>query len=81
MSRMDPMPPLRADTLTATRPAAAAPKVTTKIKADAVSVFYGEKQALFDVSLDMPENLTTWRIKVWGLGHGTRVGEGRGRQG
>ncbi|MEN6451092.1 MAG: MG2 domain-containing protein [Thermoguttaceae bacterium] len=29
-----------------------------------------------EVSLDMPENLTTWRIKVWGLGHGTRVCEG-----
>ena len=24
----------------------------------------------------MPENLTTWRIKVWGMGHGTRVGQG-----
>ena len=23
----------------------------------------------------MPENLTTWRIKVWGMGHGTKVGE------
>jgi uncharacterized protein YfaS (alpha-2-macroglobulin family) len=29
-----------------------------------------------EVSLDMPENLTTWRIKVWGMGHGTKVGEG-----
>ncbi len=29
-----------------------------------------------EVGLDMPENLTTWRIKVWGMGHGTRVGEG-----
>jgi uncharacterized protein YfaS (alpha-2-macroglobulin family) len=29
-----------------------------------------------EVQLDMPENLTTWRIKVWGMGHGTRVGEG-----
>ncbi len=28
------------------------------------------------VQLDMPENLTTWRIKVWGMGHGTTVGEG-----
>ncbi len=26
--------------------------------------------------LDMPENLTTWRIRVWGMGHGTKVGEG-----
>ena len=30
-----------------------------------------------DVSLNMPENLTTWRIKVWGMGHGTRVGQGQ----
>ena len=29
-----------------------------------------------DVSLAMPENLTTWRIKVWGMGQGTRVGQG-----
>ncbi|MHB8902649.1 MAG: MG2 domain-containing protein, partial [Thermoguttaceae bacterium] len=29
-----------------------------------------------EVSLDMPENLTTWRIKCWAMGHGTRVGEG-----
>ncbi|MGQ9820762.1 MAG: MG2 domain-containing protein [Thermogutta sp.] len=28
-----------------------------------------------EVSLDMPQNLTTWRIKVWAMGHGTRVGE------
>ncbi len=28
-----------------------------------------------EVSLDMPENLTTWRIKVWGMGQGTRVGQ------
>lgn len=28
------------------------------------------------VSLEMPENLTTWRIKVWCMGHGTKVGEG-----
>ena len=24
----------------------------------------------------MPENLTTWKVKVWGMGHGTKVGEG-----
>jgi alpha-2-macroglobulin len=30
-----------------------------------------------DVSLNMPENLTTWRIKVWGMGHGTKVGQGQ----
>ncbi len=34
------------------------------------------KDGTAEVELDMPENLTTWRIKVWGMGHGTRVGEG-----
>jgi uncharacterized protein YfaS (alpha-2-macroglobulin family) len=28
-----------------------------------------------EVSLDMPENLTTWKCKVWSLGHGAKVGE------
>ena len=30
-----------------------------------------------EVELAMPENLTTWRIKVWGMGHGTKVGQGQ----
>ena len=29
-----------------------------------------------EVEFPMPENLTTWKIKVWGMGHGTRVGQG-----
>ena len=29
-----------------------------------------------EVALDMPENLTTWKVKVWGMGHGTKVGQG-----
>ena len=29
-----------------------------------------------EVSLDMPENLTTWKIRVWGMTHGTSCGEG-----
>jgi alpha-2-macroglobulin len=28
-----------------------------------------------NVSLTMPENLTTWKVRVWGLGHGTKVGQ------
>jgi uncharacterized protein YfaS (alpha-2-macroglobulin family) len=27
------------------------------------------------VSFDMPENLSDWKVRVWGMGHGTRVGE------
>ena len=34
------------------------------------------KDGTAKVSLEMPENLTTWRIRVWAMGHGTRVGEG-----
>ncbi|OGV64485.1 MAG: alpha-2-macroglobulin [Lentisphaerae bacterium RIFOXYB12_FULL_65_16] len=29
-----------------------------------------------EVEFKMPENLTGWKIKVWGMGHGTKVGEG-----
>ncbi len=31
---------------------------------------------LAEVSLDMPENLTTWKIRTWAMGHGTKVGQG-----
>jgi uncharacterized protein YfaS (alpha-2-macroglobulin family) len=30
---------------------------------------------LAEVELAMPENLTTWNIQVWAMGHGTRVGQ------
>ncbi len=33
-------------------------------------------EGIAQVELDMPENLTTWMIRVWGMGHGTRVGQG-----
>ncbi len=29
-----------------------------------------------EIELAMPENLTTWKIKTWGMGHGTKVGQG-----
>ncbi len=32
------------------------------------------KDGLAEVDVDMPENLTAWKIRVWGLGHGTVVG-------
>ncbi len=35
-----------------------------------------DEKGLAEVSLDMPENLTTWKIRTWGMGHGTRVGQG-----
>ena len=29
-----------------------------------------------DIEIPMPENLSTWKIRVWAMGNGTRVGEG-----
>jgi phosphate transport system ATP-binding protein len=70
MSRMEPIVPhLRVETL---RPSAAGPAVPpTKVAARSVSVFYGEKQALFDVSLDMPEKSVTALIGPSGCGKST----------
>ena len=33
------------------------------------------KDGIAEVELDMPQNLTAWKIRAWGMGHGTRVGE------
>ncbi|WP_051326947.1 alpha-2-macroglobulin family protein [Desulfatibacillum aliphaticivorans] len=35
-----------------------------------------DKNGHAQVEFDMPENLTAWKIKVWAMGHGTRVGQG-----
>ncbi len=55
------------------------PTVRTKFADTAlwVGALTTDKDGTAEVSLDMPENLTTWRIKVWGMGHGTRVGQGQ----
>ncbi|MBR5837467.1 MAG: hypothetical protein IKZ84_02900, partial [Victivallales bacterium] len=29
-----------------------------------------------DIEIPMPENLSTWKVRVWAMGNGTRVGEG-----
>src|SRR5262249_38105003 len=34
------------------------------------------KDGIAEVSLTMPENLTAWKVKVWAMGHGTKVGQG-----
>ncbi|QDU29498.1 MG2 domain protein [Anatilimnocola aggregata] len=34
------------------------------------------KDGTAEIDIDMPENLTGWKIRVWGMGHGTRVGSG-----
>jgi alpha-2-macroglobulin len=55
------------------------PAVRTKFADTAlwVGALTTNSDGMADVSLNMPENLTTWRIKVWGMGHGTRVGQGQ----
>ncbi len=54
------------------------PTVRTKFADTAlwVGALMTEADGTAEVALDMPENLTTWRIKVWGMGNGTRVGQG-----
>ncbi|WGM31270.1 phosphate ABC transporter ATP-binding protein PstB [Brevundimonas sp. NIBR11] len=49
----------------------AGPVGPTKIAAREVSVFYGEKQALFDVSLDIPDKTVTAFIGPSGCGKST----------
>jgi phosphate transport system ATP-binding protein len=69
MSRMDPIaPPRVGEAVTAS---AKAPRNEPKVRAKNVSVFYGEKQALFDVSLDMPEKAVTALIGPSGCGKST----------
>ncbi|MEQ1781851.1 MAG: phosphate ABC transporter ATP-binding protein PstB [Hyphomonadaceae bacterium] len=66
---MDPMPQLQVKP--AVQPAAKAPAPAVKVSARTVSVFYAEKQALFDVSLDMPEKSVTALIGPSGCGKST----------
>ena len=35
-----------------------------------------DSEGFAEVEFDMPENLTTWKVNVWAMGHGTNVGEG-----
>ncbi len=54
------------------------PTVRTKFADTALWVASLETDAtgMAEVELEMPENLTTWKVKVWGMGHGTKVGAG-----
>ena len=68
MSRMDPIaPPRPVEPAATAKPA----KTAYKVKAKTVSVFYGDKQALFDVSLDIPEKSVTALIGPSGCGKST----------
>jgi uncharacterized protein YfaS (alpha-2-macroglobulin family) len=54
------------------------PTVRTKFADTAlwVGALTTDQQGRASVPLVMPENLTTWRIKTWAMGHGTKVGGG-----
>ena len=41
-----------------------------------VAALTTDKDGMAEIPVDMPENLTTWKIRVWGMGAGTRVGQG-----
>ena len=68
MSRMETITPPRPQV---TVTAAKGTPGPVKVHAKDVSVFYGEKQALFDVSLDMPERSVTALIGPSGCGKST----------
>jgi uncharacterized protein YfaS (alpha-2-macroglobulin family) len=60
------------------QPPAVQPTVRTKFADTALWVgsLKTNEHGEAEVSLDMPENLTAWKVKVWGMGHGTKVGQG-----
>jgi uncharacterized protein YfaS (alpha-2-macroglobulin family) len=35
-----------------------------------------DRDGTAEIALTMPENLTGWKVKVWAMGHGTKVGQG-----
>ncbi len=67
MSRVDTITPARTNEPVTSRPTTNA----AKVKAKNVSVFYGEKQALHGVSLDIPEKSVTALIGPSGCGKST----------
>jgi len=70
MSRMDPMPQLQVKP--AAQPAAKASTADAKVeRADRLLFSTGEKQALFDVSLEAPERSVTALIGPSGCGKST----------
>ncbi len=60
------------------RPARVVPKVRKKFADTAFWVGFLEtaKDGTAEVSLTMPENLTTWKTRAWVMGPGARCGEG-----
>jgi uncharacterized protein YfaS (alpha-2-macroglobulin family) len=35
-----------------------------------------DQNGIAEVTFTMPENLTAWKVRVWAMGHGTKVGQG-----
>ena len=59
--------------------AAAVPAVVRKIFADTAfwaAALVTDKDGVAEVALNMPENLTGWKVKAWAMGLGTKVGQG-----
>jgi len=54
------------------------PTVRTKFADTALWVgsLETDKTGTAEVKLKMPENLTSWKVNVWAMGHGTKVGSG-----
>jgi len=54
------------------------PTVRTKFADTAfwVGAVTTDRSGIAKVSFDMPENLSGWKLRAWGMGHGTNVGEG-----
>ena len=62
----------------AVKPANVEPTVRTKFAEMAkwVATLNTDKNGIAEVEFEMPENLSGWKIRVWGMGHGTKVGSG-----
>ena len=61
------------------QPAAMVEPTTRKNFADTalwVASLTTNKNGIAEIDWTMPENLTAWKIKVWAMGAGTRVGQG-----
>jgi len=79
-----PMAEFASDQLSAAQPSGPSPapvvEPTVRTQFADTAFWAGElktnSDGLADVFLDMPENLTTWKIKTWAMGHGTKVGQG-----
>ncbi len=59
-------------------PAEATPTIRSKF---ADTAFWSanvttDENGLATVNFDWPDDLTTWKVRTWALGHGTRVGQG-----